>query len=290
MLLADCYQHTFINGARILLTPYCCFAVAVLLLSQVYDAGSGVLPLPKQSLRAVDQLYERVDAATSGWLRSCRALLDSLSGWQDLMVTHVVVSSSQLVPLLAKLLLARLDAAVPLTHAYSAAAVTKVAAFQRVRAKYGPRARYIAVGGGFEEEAAAGLLSWPFVRVVLGEQAGAAVKPGDAAAGGAAAAGSSKAAAGSPAAAKRQKRVSGQSANARSGSKSSGDDSDGSDADEGEEEEEDAQGGKAAEERHGSPAARSAVRVLPLDALGSRGHTMMELTADKLKGLALSLQ
>jgi hypothetical protein len=206
------------------------------------------------------------------------------------MVTHVVVSNSQLVPLLAKLLLARLDAAVPLTHVYSAAAVTKVAAFQRVRAKYGPRARFIALGGGFEEEVAAGLLSWPFVRVVLGEPAVAgAGKPGDAAAGGAAAAGSSKALAGCAAAAKRQKRVSGQAADKRSGSASSGENSEDSDVDEGKEEEAQ-QGGKAAEERHVSPVVRAAVRAPLLDALGSGGHTIMALTADKLKGLALSLQ
>lgn len=87
-----------------------------LLAYQVYDAGSGVLPLPKASVRSAEQLYESLDAATSGWLRSCRALLDSLSAWPDLLVTHVVVGGSQLMPLLAKLLLARLDSCVGLTQ------------------------------------------------------------------------------------------------------------------------------------------------------------------------------
>jgi hypothetical protein len=87
-----------------------------LLVYQVYDAGSGVLPLPKASVRSAEQLYESLDAATSGWLHSCRALLDSLSAWPDLLVTHVVVGGSQLVPLLAKLLLARLDSCVGLTQ------------------------------------------------------------------------------------------------------------------------------------------------------------------------------
>lgn len=82
----------------------------------MYDAGSGVLPLPKASVRSAEQLYEGLDAATSGWLRSCRALLDSTSAWPDLLVTHVVVGGSQLVPLLAKLLLARLDSCFGLTQ------------------------------------------------------------------------------------------------------------------------------------------------------------------------------
>lgn len=272
---------------------------------QVYDAGSGVLPLSKQSLRALDLLYEQVDATTSGWLRSCRKLLDTLADWQDLLVTHVVVGDSQLVPLLAKLLLARLDACFGLTQVYSAAAVPKVAAFQRIRAKYGPRARYVVLGGGFEAEAAAGLLTWPFVRVLLREKDTAGRLPSTAAAGGsgssegkgAAGAGTSKAAADTQptaAAGKRQKRGSSQGAKGAEGKSSESDSSDDGDSEhEGTEDEggEGQKGGKAADgERQVSPARDAAARTLPPDALGSRGHTIMELTADKLKQLVLTMQ
>jgi hypothetical protein len=309
-------------------------------LLQVYDAGSGVLPLSPAAQRSAARLFESLDAATAGWLRSARALLESLSGWQDLLVSHVVVGRSQLVPLLAKLLLVHLDGCVGLTQVYSAAAVPKVAAFRRVRAKYGPRARYVVLGAGFEEEAAAALLRWPFVRVLLGDEQTAVAgkgQPGTAAAAeddgagpektdaAAAGAGSSKATAaagkgeGGGAAVKRQKRGSGSGsqeegagAAKRKSSSSDGGGSDGGGAEEAAaddvEEEEQQEGGEkgaagkpAGERRVSSPAAAGApgggsgdaaavCRPLPLDALGSRGHTIMDLSAEKLRVLVTSMQ
>jgi hypothetical protein len=190
-----------------------------------------------------------------------------------------------------------------LTQVYSASAVPKVAAFQRLKAKYGPRARYIALGSGFEEEAAAALMGWPFVRVVPGPQDqqaaaqdGAVGGAGTAAAG--KGAGSSRAggaagtAGGSGGAAKRQKRSSG---NGGKGDVTS-------DGDDGEEEEEeddddddddstdtDEDGGGDGGRPKGVGGKGADGRMLGLDALGSRGHTMMELTAQQLKSLAMTM-
>jgi len=253
---------------------------------QSYDVGSGVLPLPKQAVRRADQLYEQLDAACSGWLRAARALLEELSGWQDLLVTHVVVGHSQLVPLLAKLLLTRLDGCFGLTQVYSAAAVPKVAAFKRIRAKYGGRARYIVLGGGFEDEAAAELLSWPFVRITLSSKAakghggegrlaaspGAA--PGQAAVRAGSAPPSSRPTAAAAAAGGRA-----ASEGDGSGAVGKGDDAGGVDSRDGA-----AGADTAADELHDDGGGR------PPDALGSSGHTIMDLTADKLRELALSLQ
>jgi hypothetical protein len=268
---------------------------------QVYDAGSGVLPLPKSSLRAAEQLYEVLDATSSGWLRACRTLLEGLSGWQDLLVTHVVVGRSQLVPLLAKLLLTRLDTHFGLTQVYSAAAVPKVAAFKRVRAKFGPRARYVVLGGGFEEEAAADLLSWPFVRVVLGY----AGTPGTSAGGDRAGPAAGKGAGSGAGAVGRQQAPAAAAANGRSteagegkglGNGSSGGSSGGSsDGSGGEDEEGKDEGAGAKEAGAAVPAAERSSSptgggpVVALDALGSRGHTLLDLTADKLKSLVLSM-
>lgn len=341
--------HTFLTT--------CCVLLLLLVVAsplpcrpplQVYDAGSGVLPLSPAAQRSAARLFESLDAGAAGWLRAARTLLETLSDWQDLLVTHVVVGHSQLVPLLAKLLLVRLDGSVGLTQVYSAAAVPKVAAFRRVRAKYGPRARYVVLGAGFEEEAAAGLLRWPFVRVLLGQEAAAAVEGQsgtrgaaeddaamqantDAAAAGAGA-GSSKAAAagegdGGGAAVKRHKRGSGSGsqqegagAAKRKSSSSDGGGSNGGAAaeaaadvdgeEDGEEGEKQQEGGgeqkggakgaagKPAGERRVSPPAAAVgggdasgvCRPLPLDALGSRGHTIMDLSADKLRALVMSMQ
>lgn len=265
---------------------------------QVYDAGSGVLPLPKPSVRAADKLYEVLDAASSGWLRASAALLDTLSGWQDLLVTHVVVGSSQLVPLLAKLLLTRLDSHFGLTQVYSAAAVPKVAAFKRVRAKYGPRARYVVLGGGFEEEAAADLMSWPFVRVVLGhegqagqhtrgasserDRSGPASGPGSSTGAG----DKQQAANGGSEQQPATNGTNGRKSGSRGGSRdvSSGVDEEGREGSVGKE----AGAEGTAAGRSSSPAAVGP--VVALDALGSRGHTIMDLTADQLRSLVLSMQ
>lgn len=298
------------------------------MLLQVYDAGSGALPLAQPASRAADRLYEQLDAACSGWLRSAHSLLDTLSGWKDLLVTHVVVGNSQLVPLLAKLLLTRLDGSFPLTQVYSAAAVPKLAAFKRIRAKYGPRARYIVLGPGGEDRVAADLLKWPFVQVVLGhsnnskqhdqqqeveEQEEEEEEQEQPKANGAAASDAARGRGG------RGSRVGGRTATrsaSKKGSSQKKGKAAGSDADDdddgasgggsgSDEEETDTEGGgspkggddgAAGGEAAGGEAAttgkggdsRSAAAVL--DALGSSGHTIMDLTAQQLHKLAASLQ
>jgi hypothetical protein len=109
---------------------------------QIYDNGSGVLPLPKPELLSTELLYEELDAVTGGWLRAAQQLLHDLSNSSDLLVTHVMVGNSQLVPLLAKLLLFKLDGFFSLDAVYSAAAAAKMGCFKRIAAKYGPKARW----------------------------------------------------------------------------------------------------------------------------------------------------
>jgi hypothetical protein len=276
-----------------------------------------VLPPPKALGRESDQLYEALDAACSGWLRAAHRLLDALSNSPELLVTHVVVGNSQLVPLLAKLLLSRLDACVGVTQVYSASAVPKVAAFRRIRAKYGARTRYIVLGGSIEEEAAAGLLAWPFVRVTLAPPpaptAAAPAAPGPAAAAPAAAPGAAAGAEAGADAAPAAEKAAGLSSKPRASSGAGSGDAaaEGDEAEaaaaadtDGDAEEEDdaakaaaggrdaaangaaaAGGGGGSSEPAGAPGPHVA-----LDALGSLGHTMMQLTADQLIQLALSLK
>jgi hypothetical protein len=183
-----------------------------------------------------------------------------------------------------------------LLQVYSASAVPKVAAFQRVKAKYGPRARYIALGSGFEEEAAAALMCWPFVRVILGPQdQPTSAKHGTVGEAGAAAgkgAGSSRA--GSTAgsgAAKRQKRSSGdgRKGDASSDGEGDGEEEEDDDSDDDDSTDTDEGGGGDGGRPNGVGGKGADGRVIGLDALGSRGHTMMELTAQQLKSLAMTM-
>lgn len=107
----------------------------------MYDAGSGVLPLSKSDVMAAELLWEDLDAACSGWLTAARRLLAELSSCPGLMVSHVMVGNSQLVPLLSKLMLFKLDTCFALTDVYSASTAAKMACFKRIAAKYGPKAR-----------------------------------------------------------------------------------------------------------------------------------------------------
>lgn len=107
----------------------------------MYDAGSGVLPLPKAQARGAEQLWQELDAACGGWLTAGRALLAALSSSRELLVTHVVVGSSQLVPLLVKLMLFKLDGAFDVADVYSASSAAKLGCFRRIADKYGPKAR-----------------------------------------------------------------------------------------------------------------------------------------------------
>jgi hypothetical protein len=113
----------------------------------VYDAGSGVLPLSKADARAAEQLWEELDAACGGWLRAARGLLQALSSSDQLLVTHVLVGNSQLVPLLGKLMLFKLDAAFDVADVYSASSAAKMGCFRRIAEKYGPKARCVGAHG-----------------------------------------------------------------------------------------------------------------------------------------------
>jgi hypothetical protein len=128
----------------------------------VYDAGSGVLPLSKADARAAEQLWEELDAACSGWLRAARSLLQQLSSSDELLVTHVLVGNSQLVPLLGKLMLFKLDSAFDVCDVYSASSAAKMGCFRRIAEKYGPKARCVAAHGrsSVEQHSAQGWWLW----------------------------------------------------------------------------------------------------------------------------------
>jgi hypothetical protein len=115
----------------------------------------------------LEKLWEQLDAACDGWLRATRELLRKLSDAPGLLVSHVCVGNGQLAPLLAKLLLFRLDGAFGPLDVYSAHDVPRAAALQRIVERFGPRTRYVAIAAALEAEAAAQALGWPFVRITL---------------------------------------------------------------------------------------------------------------------------
>ncbi|GLI65323.1 hypothetical protein VaNZ11_008866 [Volvox africanus] len=80
-------------------------------------------------------------------------------------VRHVLVSAGHLVATLGKLVLWGLDKYFDIRDIYSASGRPKLEIFRSLRSRFGPTAAYAAVGDGLEEERAAAVMGWGFVRV-----------------------------------------------------------------------------------------------------------------------------
>lgn len=99
-------------------------------------------------------MYGETDALTGGWLSHACALLgdctSQLAGaaeQEGREVTHVAVTSGQLVPSLAKLLLFKLGAHIASEHVWSSRHCGKAACFELVRQRFGAACSYVAIGG-----------------------------------------------------------------------------------------------------------------------------------------------
>lgn len=113
---------------------------------------------------ALQELYNETDAVTGGWLSHAASLLTACSAQLPscgsggsggsaysggpLRVTHVAVTSGQLIPSLAKLLLFRLVPHIAPQHVWSSRYEGKQRCFERVRRRFGDRCTYLAIGAG----------------------------------------------------------------------------------------------------------------------------------------------
>uniref|UniRef100_A0A672NJ82 Eyes absent homolog n=1 Tax=Sinocyclocheilus grahami TaxID=75366 RepID=A0A672NJ82_SINGR len=78
---------------------------------------------------------------------------------------NVMVTTTQLIPALSKVLLYGLGGAFPIENIYSATKTGKESCFERVTQRFGRRAVYVVVGDGVEEETVAKKKNMPFWRV-----------------------------------------------------------------------------------------------------------------------------
>ncbi|KAG5445644.1 Eyes absent 1 [Clonorchis sinensis] len=108
-------------------------------------------------------LRSNLDVLTDYWLSlACKVTERICSRWESV---NVVVTTTQLVPTLAKLLLYGLAGAFPIENIYSATKIGKESCFERIAAKFGRKSTYVVIGDGKEEEDAAKQLHWPFWRI-----------------------------------------------------------------------------------------------------------------------------
>ncbi|CAG9813699.1 unnamed protein product, partial [Phaedon cochleariae] len=109
------------------------------------------------------QLRAEIESVTDNWLtlaNKCLTLINSRSN-----CVNVLVTTTQLIPALAKILLFGLGGVFPIDNIYSATKIGKESCFERIVTRFGRKCTYVVIGDGQDEEAAAKSLNFPFWRI-----------------------------------------------------------------------------------------------------------------------------
>ncbi|GLC58567.1 hypothetical protein PLESTB_001375300 [Pleodorina starrii] len=155
--------------------------------AELYGGGAAGLAdvLGDADCRTLALVLAEAERLTGGWVAAARRLLAGVTaavteaattGAQQQQqqqqapvlvfhqVRHVLVSAGHLVATLGKLLLWGLDEHFDIRDVYSASGRPKLEIFRALRLRFGPLAAYAAVGDGKEEERAAAVMGWGFVK------------------------------------------------------------------------------------------------------------------------------
>ncbi|XP_072016083.1 protein phosphatase EYA1-like isoform X16 [Amphiura filiformis] len=109
------------------------------------------------------QLRAEIEAMTDSWLTIALKSLSIINSRSNCV--NVLVTTTQLVPAVAKVLLYGLGGVFNIENIYSATRVGKESCFERVVARFGRKVTYVAIGDAKDEETAAKQLDFPFWRV-----------------------------------------------------------------------------------------------------------------------------
>ncbi|XP_051515332.1 eyes absent homolog 4-like isoform X12 [Myxocyprinus asiaticus] len=109
------------------------------------------------------QLRAEVEALTDSWLTTALKSLSIVSSRSNCV--NVLVTTTQLIPALAKVLLYSLGSVFPIENIYSATKIGKESCFERIIQRFGRKVVYVVIGDGVEEEQAAAKHNMPFWRI-----------------------------------------------------------------------------------------------------------------------------
>uniref|UniRef100_A0A3B5PZY5 Eyes absent homolog n=1 Tax=Xiphophorus maculatus TaxID=8083 RepID=A0A3B5PZY5_XIPMA len=121
----------------------------------------GLLASPKREEWL--QLRREMEVLTDLWLTQALKALALINSRPNCV--NVLVTTTQLIPALSKVLLYGLGSAFPIENIYSATKTGKESCFERVSQRFGRRAVYVVIGDGAEEETVAKKKNMPFWRV-----------------------------------------------------------------------------------------------------------------------------
>ncbi|XP_074165903.1 protein phosphatase EYA4 isoform X10 [Sminthopsis crassicaudata] len=109
------------------------------------------------------QLRAEIEGLTDSWLTNALKSLSIISTRNNCV--NVLVTTTQLIPALAKVLLYSLGGAFPIENIYSATKIGKESCFERIMQRFGRKVVYVVIGDGVEEEQAAKKHNMPFWRI-----------------------------------------------------------------------------------------------------------------------------
>lgn len=109
------------------------------------------------------QLRMEIEALTDNWLTLVSKCLDLINSRPNCV--NVLVTTTQLVPALAKVVLYGLGGVFSIDNIYSATKIGKESCFERIVSRFGRKCTYVVVGDGRDEESAAKQLNFPFWRI-----------------------------------------------------------------------------------------------------------------------------
>ncbi|KAM3595884.1 uncharacterized protein V6R79_004551 [Siganus canaliculatus] len=127
-----------------------------------YKANVGGLLSPmKRDLLL--RLQTEIENVTDAWLTTALKSLLHIQSRGKCM--NVLVTTTQLVPALAKVLLYGLGNVFPIENIYSATKIGKESCFERIVSRFGKKVTYVVIGDGRDEEFAAKQHNMPFWRI-----------------------------------------------------------------------------------------------------------------------------
>ncbi|XP_016144991.1 eyes absent homolog 3 [Sinocyclocheilus grahami] len=125
------------------------------------DLRPGLLSPMKRDLLL--RLCSEIETVTDAWLSTALKSLLLIQSRGRCM--NVLVTTTQLVPALAKVLLYGLGDVFPIENIYSATKIGKESCFERIISRFGKKVTYVVIGDGRDEEFAAKQHNMPFWRI-----------------------------------------------------------------------------------------------------------------------------
>ncbi|XP_077631602.1 protein phosphatase EYA3 isoform X3 [Crocuta crocuta] len=128
---------------------------------EIYDkhkSNVGGLLSPQRK-EALQRLRAEIEVLTDSWLGTALKSLLLIQSRKNCV--NVLITTTQLVPALAKVLLYGLGEIFPIENIYSATKIGKESCFERIVSRFGKKVTYVVIGDGRDEEIAAKQCPFP---------------------------------------------------------------------------------------------------------------------------------